>query len=450
MNEANAVVSDENSEIRSEDNLGLSRFHPVWVSEFVPALAGALMNFGISVWVFRTTVSVTAVALLGMSSMIPRACSSVFAGAMVDRYGPRRAILLGNVGAIVAMVPSLLLFWRGQLAVWHICVSIAFASAFQSFLWPAALAAIPALVGKKDFVRANGILQACNAVTTIVAPLIAGVVILHYNLGVLLLIGIAMYVAAIPVLAPVRIRRLEKSKEVGQSSSVLREINDAWTFLRLERDLLRLVVIFAMFTFIISIASILLKPLILSFASASALGTVISIGGVGMLLGGVAITTSGKGATSIREVMSLMTVAGLCMMMAGSRPMLLLIAIGTFIYSLVMPVVGSGIQTIIQTRVPADLQGRMHATMAAVGFATMPFAFLIAGPLADYVFNPLLADGGVLASSVGRIIGVGEFRGIGLLYICLGALIVGLSLIGQVEPQKESESYRANALVTNE
>jgi len=448
MTEPNAVVIDENSEIHSEKNPGISRFHPVWFSQFVAALAGALTNFGISVWVFRTTGSVTALALLGMSSMIPRACSSLFAGAMIDRYGPRRAILLGNVGAIIAMVPSLLLFWRGQLAVWHICVCIAFASAFQSLVWPAALAAVPVLVDKKDFVRVNGILQAGNAVTGIVAPLIAGVVALHYNVGVLLLIGIVMYVAAIPVLAITRIPRPQKSEEPGQSRSVMREINDAWTFLRLERDLLRLVVIFGLFSFVISIAGILLKPLILSFASASALGIVISIGGVGMLLGSVAVTMSGKGATSIKEVMLVMMVAGLCMAMAGSRPMLLVIAIATFLYSLTMPVVGSGLQTILQTRVPADLQGRMHATLAAVSFATMPFAYLLAGPLADYVFNPLMVDGGIFASSVGRIIGVGESRGVGLLYIVSGAVMVGLALIGQIEPQKES--YRANALVASE
>lgn len=448
MNEPNAVVSDENSEIRSEKNRGISRFHPVWLSQFVPGLAGGLTNFGITIWVFQKTGSVTALALLGISSMIPRACSSLFAGAMVDRYGSRRAIIIGNLGAVVAMAPSLLLFWRGQLAVWHVCVCIAVASAFQSILWPAALASIPVLVEKKNFLRANGILQASNSVVSIVAPLIAGVVATHYNVGALLLIGIVMYIAAIPVLALTRIPHPKKSREAGQSRSFMREINDAWGFLRLERDLLRLVIFFAFFTFIISLASILLKPLILSFASASALGTVISIGGIGMLLGGLAVTTSGKGATSIKEVMLAMMVAGLCMAMAGIRPMFLLIAIATFLYSLTMPIVASGIQTIIQTRVPADLQGRIHATMAAVGFATVPFAYLIAGPLADYVFNPLLVDGGILASSVGRIIGVGQFRGIGLLYIISGAFIVVLSIIGQIEPQKES--YRANALVASE
>ena len=445
MKEPAVVVIDENS---VEENTGIARFHPVWFSQFIPALAGGLINFGVAVWVFQTTASVTALALVGMSFVIPRACSSLFAGAMVDRHGPRRAILLGNLGAMIAIAPSLFLFSTGQLAVWHICVSIALASGFQSLLWPAVLASIPVLVGKKHFVRANGILQASNAVTGIVAPLIAGVVMVRYSVGGVLLIGLVLYFAAIPALALTRIPHPEKSKEPGQSRSFIREINDSWTFLRLERDLFRLIVIFGLFTFVISIASILLKPLVLSFASASALGTVISIGGVGMLLGSLAVTMSGKGPTSIKEVMLLLTVVGLCLTVAGSRPMIVLIAIATFLYSVTMPVVSSGIQAIIQTRVPADLQGRMHATLAAVGFTTMPFAYLLAGPLADYVFNPLMVDGGVLASSVGRIIGVGESRGVGLLYIVLGAVMVGLSIIGQLEPQKAS--YRANALVANE
>jgi len=54
----------------------------------------------------------------------------------------------------------------------------------------------------------------------------------------------------------------------------------------------------------------------------------------------------------------------------------------------------------------------------------MPLAYLVAGPLADHVFEPLLVVNGPLVSSVGRLIGVGRGRGIGLLYIVLGLLVL--------------------------
>ncbi|MOA53044.1 hypothetical protein D3C78_1764400 [compost metagenome] len=49
--------------------------------------------------------------------------------------------------------------------------------------------------------------------------------------------------------------------------------------------------------------------------------------------------------------------------------------------------------------------------------------------LADYVFTPMLVDGGLLADSVGKIIGTGNGRGTGLLIIIAGLLLCVTSVI---------------------
>jgi hypothetical protein len=190
---------------------------------------------------------------------------------------------------------------------------------------------------------------------------------------------------------------------------------------------------------------VLLKPLVLSFSTAPALGTVMSVGSLGMLLGGLAVTAAGKGAATFKQVMWLMAAAGVCMALAGSRPALPLIAVATGVYFFIMAVVSSGVQAIIQTSVPLDLQGRMHATLAALSLASMPLAYPLAGPLADYVFEPLFAEGGMLADNVGRVIGVGAGRGIGLLYIMMGGSIVVFALLGQLMPRRRARGVDALA-----
>jgi hypothetical protein len=64
--------------------------------------------------------------------------------------------------------------------------------------------------------------------------------------------------------------------------------------------------------------------------------------------------------------------------------------------------------------------------MVTLSFTT---AFVAAGPLADHVFEPLLSQGGALASSLGALIGVGEGRGIGLMFV-IGGLFVMLAVVG--------------------
>ena len=46
------------------------------------------------------------------------------------------------------------------------------------------------------------------------------------------------------------------------------------------------------------------------------------------------------------------------------------------------------------------------------------------GPLAEFVFGPLLVAGGAWAASVGYVVGVGPTRGMGLLTLLTGILIV--------------------------
>jgi hypothetical protein len=45
----------------------------------------------------------------------------------------------------------------------------------------------------------------------------------------------------------------------------------------------------------------------------------------------------------------------------------------------------------------------------------MPVGYLLAGPLADGIFEPAMASGGSLANSVGRWFGVGPGRGVALM-----------------------------------
>ena len=65
---------------------------------------------------------------------------------------------------------------------------------------------------------------------------------------------------------------------------------------------------------------------------------------------------------------------------------------------------------------------------------TMLLAFLGAGPLADHLFEPLLAANGGLASSMGAIIGTGPGRGIGLMFILMGLLTIITALGGLLVP----------------
>ena len=70
-----------------------------------------------------------------------------------------------------------------------------------------------------------------------------------------------------------------------------------------------------------------------------------------------------------------------------------------------------------------------------IAWSVSPLGILVAAPLADGVFKPLLAAGGPLASTVGRVMGVGPGRGIGLQILVLGLLTTIVALLAFLFPQ---------------
>jgi hypothetical protein len=66
----------------------------------------------------------------------------------------------------------------------------------------------------------------------------------------------------------------------------------------------------------------------------------------------------------------------------------------------------------------------------------LPLAYLLAGPLADRLFEPLMAEGGALSATfLGSWLGVGPGRGIGLMFVLSWIFLWGVSLLAFSNPR---------------
>jgi hypothetical protein len=164
--------------------------------------------------------------------------------------------------------------------------------------------------------------------------------------------------------------------------------------------------------------------MVLSFTTSTVLGVILSVAGVGMLAGSLTMSAWGGPKRRVYGILGSSLLMGIGAAAAGLQPNAWLIGVSAFLVFFTFPISNSCSQAIWQTKTAPDVQGRVFSVRRMIAWASVPVSYLLAGPLADHVFNPLLVEGGQLAGSVGQIIGVGEGRGIGLLYIILGFLIL--------------------------
>jgi DHA3 family macrolide efflux protein-like MFS transporter len=239
------------------------------------------------------------------------------------------------------------------------------------------------------------------------------------------LIDVVTFLVAVSTLLVVRVPRPAPSAEgAAERRHLLREAAAGWTYIRLRRGLLALLLLLAATNFSMGLMQVLVAPMVLSFSSAAVLGRVLSVAGLGMLAGSILMSVWGGPKRRVTGILGILFLQGMSLVVGGLRPSAVLIAAAGFTFFLAMPVLLGTSQALWQSKVPADLQGRVFAMRRMVAWSTLPLAFLVAGPLADGVFEPLLAAGGPLADSVGRWIGIGKGRGIGLFLIVLGFLVM--------------------------
>jgi hypothetical protein len=153
-----------------------------------------------------------------------------------------------------------------------------------------------------------------------------------------------------------------------------------------------------------------------------------SAGGIGFLGGSLVMSIWGGPRKRILGILGFNLLQGVTLLAAGIPPRVVIYVVAVFFFFFGQPMINGCSQAIWQVKTAPDVQGRVFAMRRMIAWSSLPFSYLLAGPLADLVFKPLLIQGGPLANSVGRIIGIGPGRGIGLFFIIMGILVLVITV----------------------
>jgi len=394
-------------------------------------IGSAMSAFALTIWIWESTSQVTALALLSFFIQLPRILLAPVAGIIVDRCNRKFLMAIGDAVSALLTLAILLLYISQNLQLWHLYVAGAVNGIFDQIQKLAYSAVISTMMPEKHYSRASSLSFLASYGASIIAPTLAGILYSVIGLSGIFTIDLATFTIAIATLVSVKIPQPAIASNPHPAPfHLLQELSFGFRYIVERPSLLALLMSVSLFWFAHDIGAALYSPMILARTGNNAriLGTILSAAGAGGVLGASIVSIWGGPRRRIRGFLLGMAGAGLSKIVFGFGQALSIWIPAQFCSSFNFPILGSSNEAIWLAKVPPELQGRVFATRAVIVQLASAIGLLIAGPLADRVFEPAMQPGGFLAAIFGPILGTGAGAGMALLYAIssLGLLLVAV------------------------
>lgn len=414
---------------------GLFGFTIVMVGQLISVLATYMSNFALTIWAYQKTGSATVLGILSACFFVPFLLVSPIAGAMVDRYNRKLMMMVSDLGAVLATAAMLILNATGSLQIWHLGVASVIFGLSGTFQWPAYMAAITTMVPKEQLGRANGMMMLVDAGPGIFAPILAGLLLPVIGLTGILAIDVITFFIAIGALLIVFVPQPVKTKE-GQAvkGNLLKEGLYGFKYIFERKSLLSLLLVILGLNIAQGLAGPLTTPMILSRTgnNSAILGGVNSAFAIGGVIGGLIVSAwGGFKKKRIRGMLlgwGLYAVLGLIIFGLG-RGLAIWLPMAV-LSSMTFPLTQSASNTIWQSKVAPDIQGRVFSARRMIAWLTDPIMPVIAGVLADKVTEPAMQSETWLSRAFSGVVGTGPGSGMSLHFLLAGVLylvVIGIA-----------------------
>jgi len=368
----------------------LRTFYILTITQVLSIIGSAMTNVAIGIRVFNDTGDSTPLMLASFFSALPLMIGGSFAGVFADRWNRRRILILTDLGQAVGTSALLISFLTGEFQLWHLYSISLVTGALGMLQRPAMEASVTMLVPDNHRDRANAIRQITGPAAGILAPVITGSVYAIVGVTGVMLVDLATFAAAILVIYLVDIPQPQKRNDAGhQGTSILGEMREGFQFLWQRKILLYLMIYAAFINFLLSGPMTLSTPYIITLTgSEKTLGLLLGALNAGIVVGGVVMMIWGGTRPRVHGIMLGLLFRAAWLVVYGLVRTPLMLGLALFFIFFTNALVDASFMSILQVKVPPDMQGRIFATLFQMMYIANPLSLLLTGPLVDKVLEP--------------------------------------------------------------
>ncbi|HWG99085.1 MAG TPA: MFS transporter [Pilimelia sp.] len=449
-------------------------FYQVLVSTLLVSVINFTVWFAITFYVYLQTRSVFATGLVAGVFLVMTALTGIWFGSLVDHHPKKTAMQASALASLASYAAAFGLYQLtphesftdpASVRLWLFVVLLMVGVIAGNIRTIALPTLVTALIAENTRDRANGLVGTASGVSFLVTSVISGVLVAAGGMFWVLVLALAVLVLALVHLAfvPVPERPVPEGAVLDPRAAVAgadgghaaatvpagvaaatgtppavdheapgapaaagRGAVDLRGTVRVVRQvpgLLALIMFSAFNNFLGGVFMALMDAYGLSLVSVQAWGLLWGVVSTGFIVGGLLITRTGLSRNPLRLLLLVNVVLWTVTLIFPLRSSIILLAVGLYLYMLLMPFAEAAEQTILQKVVPYERQGRVFGFAQSVEQAASPLTAFLISPIAQFVFIPFMTDGAG-ARAIGGWFGTGADRGLALVFVLTG--VVGL------------------------
>ncbi len=349
------------------------------------------------------------IALFTCAAMLPLVFVSPFAGVWADRYNRKHLVNISDAAIALVTLAVALIYSAGLRSVWLLFATVVARSVGMGIQQPAAGALIPQIVPAEHLTRFNGIQSTAQSLTMFAAPMAAAALLTFLPIEHIFYIDVVTAAIGIAtVFFCVKVAGVPKKADSAEGTGAYyREMTEGFRFVVAQPWLKTLFVASALFGILASPAA-MLTPLQVTRAFGADEWRLMAIElafSVGMMAGGILISAWGGFKNKARTMVLAWLLFGLATVMFGVIPNFWVYLAVMILCGCSMPVYNTPAMTLLQTKIPPGLMGRVFSVLMVLNGLSMPLGMALFGPLGDIVkIESLLIVSGLMLISGGLII----------------------------------------------
>ena len=355
----------------------------LWGGLTVSLIGDGIYLVAVAWQVYELSNVPSALAIVGLAWSVGMALFLLTGGVVSDRFDRRRVMIAADLVRAAALAVLGVLAITGTLELWQLIVLVVVYAAGEAFFGPALGALVPDILSGELLVEANSLeLTVRQVCRLMIGPAIGGVMVAAAGAGDAFLVDAGTFVVSAAMIGLIRTRSIGGA---ATGTTLRHEALAGLRYVRSER-----------FIWVTLLASSL--AMLMFFGPLEVLLPYIVKNEVGGGAGGYGLVLAADGAGAVAAAIVMSQRARLpgryltVMFLTWSAATLPLAgyAIATAVWQLmVLGVFYGGLMTVglviwgtlMQTRVPGAMRGRVHSVEWFVSIGLVPLSFALTGPV---------------------------------------------------------------------